>query len=201
MPFISPASRRGFLATVRLLNGLFAKAPAKAAQFEFRSASDQPPDDPTSIRITQMWGNVERESGGRIHTIYFPPRELGADLEIGFQLRLGAFQFLLLSPGNLASVVPGADITSLGFAYKDAEEAQRVMDGPVGAFVRRETALKGLYAFPLIWDSGMFEIGASTRPIRTPDDLRGFKIRVNSSKIASNLFKDQRANPGARTKS
>ena len=47
--------------------------------------------------------------------------------------------------------------------------------------MRAEAATKGLYALPLMWNSGMLQIGSNTHPIQNPDDLRGFKVREAAS--------------------
>jgi TRAP-type transport system periplasmic protein len=142
-----------------------------------------------------MWAAVERETGGRIHTQFFPNNQLGGDAASFAQLRLGALDFFFINPGNVAAVVPAADISYLGFAYKNADEALRVMDGPLGAYVRAEIATKGMYAFRAMWDSGMIQVGSNSHPIRTPDDLHGYKIRVVESRIAADLFKGLGASP------
>ena len=168
---------------------------ARAAEFEFKCASNNPVDNPSSIRLTQMWAEVERESGGRIHTQFYPNSQLGGDAAMLTQLRLGALQFFLVSSATFASVVPSANVGFLGFAYKDADEGCRVMDGPLGNSIRREAETKGLHALRSVYSNGMSEIGASTRPIRNPDDFRNFKIRIPESKILVDLFKTLGASP------
>jgi TRAP-type transport system periplasmic protein len=171
------------------------KSPAKAVQFNFKCASNFPPDHPASIRQVQMWDAVERESGGRIHTQSFPNSELGSDSAMLTQLRLGALQFFLIGIGNIASVVPAANISSLGFAFKDEDEGLRIMAGPLGDFVRTEITAKGMHGLRMLWDGGMKDVCSASRPIRVPEDLRGFKIRVNGSRILTDLFKDLGASP------
>jgi TRAP-type transport system periplasmic protein len=192
-------SRRGFIAGTAfgLAAIAIAKGPAKAAQFEFRCASDLATAHPSSIRMNQMWAAVEQESGGRIHTQFFPNSQLGGELAMLSQLRLGALQFQLISPGNLASVVPATNIVYLGFAFHDAAEALRVFDGPLGGYLRSEVAAKGMHACRTIWDSGMIQITSGTHPIKVPDDFHGFKIRITESKITTELFKALEANPVA----
>jgi TRAP-type transport system periplasmic protein len=190
-------SRHGFvlgsastLATIGIVH-----APAKAAQFEIRCGSDFPPDHPTSVRLTQMWNAVLRESGGRIHTQYFPNSQLGNDAAMLTQLRSGVLHFFLISPANLAAVVPAVDISFLGFAYRDAAEGLHVMDGPLGTYEREQIASKGMYAMRTHWDSGMFQIGSNSHPIRNPDDLHSFKVRVPPSRITLDLFTTLGASP------
>ena len=170
---------------------------ARAAQFEFKCGSNFPFDHPASNRMRQIWSAVEHESGGRIRTRYFPNSELGGDAAMFSQLRLGAMQFFLIAPGNLSSVVPVFDISLLGFAYKDEDDGLRVIDGPLGAYLRQESAAKGLHTLRTVWNSGMFQLSSSAHPIRNPDDLRGFKVRVTESKITLDLFRNLGASPVA----
>ena len=63
------------------------------------------------------------------------------------------------------------------------------MDGPLGAFVRAEIRKANLIAFEKIYDNGFRQITSSTRPIKTPDDLKNFKIRVPPSPLWTSMFK------------
>jgi TRAP-type transport system periplasmic protein len=161
----------------------------RAAQFEFKAADHLAISHPLSVRATQMWAAVEKESGGRIRTQFFPAGQLGSNQAQFAQLRVGALNFLLLNPGDIASVIPAAGISLLGFAFKNADESLRVHDGALGEYVRKETAAKGVVTLRTIWDSGMIQISVSSHPIRTPEDLRDLKIRVNASKITLDLFR------------
>jgi TRAP-type transport system periplasmic protein len=190
-------NRRRFVArsAAALATAGIVRAPAKAAQFEFRCANEFPADHPTTVRLTQMWAAVEKESGGRVRTQFFPNSQLGTEIGMWGQLRVGALHFFLSNAGVLQSLVPVGGIAFLGFAFKDQDQALHVMDGPLGAYVRQETAAKGLYALRSIWNSGMIGISSRPRPIRTPDDLRGFKVRTATSKISVGLQKALGADP------
>lgn len=168
---------------------------ARAAQFEFKCATSLGPDHPVNIRLTQMWAAIEQESGGRIHTQLFPNSELGSDNSTLTQLRAGAVAFFINNAGIIASVVPVSDILNLGFAFKDEEEALRVVDGPLGAYIHDQAAAKGLYLVRSIWNSGMYQLGSNVRPIRTPADVRDFKVRIVESHITLDLFKTMGASP------
>jgi TRAP-type transport system periplasmic protein len=173
----------------------FGRGAATAAQFEFKCASGLPGNHPTSVHLTEMWATIEQESGGRIHTQFFPNGQLGGESALFTQLRVGAVTFFLIAAPNIASVVPMADICFLGFAFKDPDEGLRAMNGALGGYLRDEIAAKELHALRSLWGSGMFEIGSNSHPIRTPDDLQGFKIRVSAGKINVDLFKTLGASP------
>ena len=169
--------------------------PARAAEFEFRCGSILPPDHPATVRLSQMWTAIERESRGRLRCQFFPNSVLGSDAAMLSQLRLGALQFLFTYPGNLASVVPVAGIAFVGFVFKDEDDGLRAMDGPLGEYLGNEAAAKNLYVARSWWDSAMSTVGSNAHPIRTPDDFRGFKIRVAEGRIFSDLFKVLGASP------
>jgi TRAP-type transport system periplasmic protein len=162
---------------------------AKAAQFEFRISSDQPAQHPTVVHGREMWMAIERESGGRIHAQFFANNELGGQQSQLSQLRLGALNFIMGGAAVLPAISPATDILSLGFAFKNEDEALRVSDGPLGEYLRKEVVAKGVYPLRRIWNSGMRQITANSHPIRTPEDVNGFKIRVVESKISVDLFK------------
>ena len=168
---------------------------ARAAQFEFKCGSELERDHPAVVRLNEMWAAIEQESRGRIHTQMFPANVLGDEAAMFTQTRLGALQFLLVNVGALSSVVPAANIVNLGFAFKDPAEGLRALDGPLGEFVRQETAAKGLFQFRTIWSGGMNQIGSTLRPTRVPEDLQGFRIRVPQTKIQVDLFKELGASP------
>ena len=111
------------------------------------------------------------------------------------QLKLGALQFQQINASGLAASIPIANITFLGFAYKNSEEAVRVMDGPLGAYVGKEIAANRLHSCRSQWDVGMIMILSNVRQVRTPADLRGLKIRVSPTKIGTDLFTRSGGNP------
>jgi TRAP-type transport system periplasmic protein len=191
------ASRQGFitgssaaLATIGIVRGT-----AKAAQFEFTCGSGYSATHPSSIRLTQMFSAIERQSGGRIHTQFFPNSQLGGDAAMLTQLRAGAMTFYIVTPGNLAPVIPAVDITNLGMVFSDVDQACRVHDGPLGAYIVDEMGAKGIHAMRTMWDVGMAQVCSGTRPIATVADAAGFKMRLSASKMLIGLFESLGASP------
>jgi len=74
--------------------------------------------------------------------------------------------------------VPISGITSVGFAFKNYDEVWGAMDGPLGDHVRSEIAKPPIFTVSKIWDNGFRHVTSSTREIRGPADLKGFKLRV-----------------------
>lgn len=169
--------------------------PARAAEFSYKYASNLPPAHPLNVYVSKACAAIREKSGGRLEITVYPNNQLGGDTEVLAQLRSGALEFFTLSGPILATLVPAAAINGVGYAFKDYTQVWAAMDGPVGALVRAEVAKRNLYAFERIWDNGYRQITSATHPIRTPEDLRGFKIRVPVSPLWTSLFKALGAAP------
>lgn len=151
------------------------KAPAKAAQFNYKMAHNLPVNHPLHVRNVQCWNAVKKESNGRLDVQVFPNNILGGDTQVLSQLRVGGVQFFTLSGGILTSLVPVAAIQGVGFAFKDSKTTFAAMDGEIGTIVRKETDAKGLIAFDKIWENGFRQITSSTHPITKVEDLENLK--------------------------
>jgi len=165
------------------------RAPAKAAEFQYKFATNAPISHPLNTNAVPMWENVRKETAGRVDVKIFPNNVLGGDTAMLTQLRSGAIQFFLLSGGILTNVVPVAGIQGVPFAFKSHKEVYAAFDGDLGSYVRKEIENNGLYAFPLITDNGFRQITNSVRPINTVKDLEGLKIRTPVGRLWVDLFK------------
>jgi tripartite ATP-independent transporter DctP family solute receptor len=194
-----PMSRRRFAAgTAAAFASIAAiRAPARAAQWTYRYASNLAVDHPLNVSMHQCWDAVRRETSGRLDVTSFPNSQLGGDTAVLTQLRSGAVQFFTLDGGILQGVVPVAAIQGIGFAFKDSADAFRALDGPLGNYVRREINAKGLYVHPKMWENGMRQITSSSKPIHTADDLNGFTIRTPAGALWVDLFRSFGASPSA----
>jgi len=166
-----------------------------AAEFVYRYANNNVIAHPMNIRLREAVDKIKEESGGRMEIQLFPNSQLGGDSDMLSQLRTGAIQMFNLSGLILATYVPVASINGIGFAFKDYDQVWPAMDGALGAFVRSGIAKAGLYAFNNMWDNGYRQITSSTHPINTPDDIKGFKIRVPVSPLWTSMFKALGASP------
>lgn len=194
---MSELTRRQFIvgagATVASV-GLFGRR-AGAAEFVYKYCNNMALTHPTNIRAAEMAEAIRSDSGGRLEIQIFPNSQLGGDTDMIAQLRAGAIQFFSLSGLILATLVPAASINGIGFAWKDYEQVWPAMDGDLGKFIRDEIAKVNLYAFEKIWDNGFRQVTSSTRPILSPADMKGFKIRVPVSPMWTSLFAALGASP------
>lgn len=165
-------------------------SPARAAaEFNFKVANNSPESHPLTVRMREAAANVLRDSNGQVDIQVFPNNQLGSDTDMLSQLRSGALEFFSLSPLILSTLVPNASISGLGFIWSGYDKVWPAMDGDLGAFVRTQIQKAGLYPFAKIWENGFRQTTSSTRPINTPDDFKGFKIRVPTSPLWTSMFK------------
>ena len=168
-----------------------------AAEFSWRYANNNVAQHPMNVRLREAVERIRAQSGGRVDIQVFPNSQLGGDTDMLSQLRTGAIQMFNLSGLILSTFVPLASINGIGFAFKDYDQVWSAMDGALGAFIRAAIAKSGLYAFGAMWDNGYRQITSSTHPIATPDDLKGFKIRVPVSPLWTSMLKAFGAAPAS----
>jgi tripartite ATP-independent transporter DctP family solute receptor len=162
--------------------------PARAAEFSYKFTSNLPAAHPLNVRAGEAAARILEATGGRVELRLFPNNQLGSDTDTLSQLRSGAVEFFTLSGLILSTLVPAASINGVGFAFKDYGQVWAAMDGKLGGYVRAEIGKRGLMAMDRIWDNGFRQTTTSTKPISTPADLRGMKLRVPVSPLWTSMF-------------
>lgn len=162
--------------------------PARAAEFSYKFASNLPAAHPLNVRAGEAAARILEATGGQVEVRLFPNNQLGSDTDTLSQLRSGAVEFFTLSGLILSTLVPAASINGVGFAFKDYGQVWAAMDGKLGEYVRAEIGRRGLVAMDRIWDNGFRQTTTSTKPISTPADLRGMKLRVPVSPLWTSMF-------------
>jgi len=163
-------------------------ARAQSAEFSYKYANNLPDSHPLNTRAKEMAAAIKAETNGRFDLQIFPNNQLGGGTDMLSQLRTGVLQLLNLSGVILSNVVPLASINGIGFGFKEYDNVWAAMDGALGAHVRGAIEKAGLFAFEKMWDNGYRQITSGTHPINTPDDFKGFKIRVPVSPLWTSMF-------------
>jgi tripartite ATP-independent transporter DctP family solute receptor len=170
---------------------------ARAAEFTYKFGQNLPVTHPLYLRALEAVEKIKAESKGRIEIQVFPNSQLGNDTDSLSQVRAGGMEFFTLSGLILSTLVAPAAVSGLGFAFPTYDTVWKAMDGDLGAYIRGQIQKAGLLAMDRIWDNGYRQITSSTRPINTPDDLKGFKIRVPPSPLWTSMFKALGAAPAS----
>ena len=172
-------------------------APAKAAQFEYKLGTSTDLTHPQTARLVEACAAIKNESSGRLNIGVFPNSQLGSETALLSEVRLGAIHMCSAAFNVVSSSVPIAAIGNLGFAFSNAQQALKTVDGPLGAIIRKEIVAKGLYVFERPMEAGFRQVTTSTKPIKTVDDFAGLKIRTPAAAIYVDLFKTLGASPVA----
>ncbi|KAA0109143.1 TRAP transporter substrate-binding protein [Methylobacterium sp. P1-11] len=183
-------SRRGLLVGVATLPAFsILTRRGQAAEFTYKLATGQDPTHPVNLRGQEALDRIREATNGRLEIKLFPANQLGSDTDLLAQVRNGSVEFFNLATSILATFVPAASLPNTGFAFKDYDAVWTAMDGGLGTYVRSEIAKTPILAVSKVWDNGFRQITSATREIRTPEDLKGFKIRVPPAPMLNSLFK------------
>ena len=182
-------TRRHALGTVAAVSSFgILSGRAQAAEFTYKYANNQPLTHPMNIRAKEAADKIKEESNGRLEIQIFPNNALGGDTDMVSQVRSGAIDFFTVSGLLIDSFVPVAAANGVGYAFKNYDQVWAAMDGEFGAHIRANIAKSSVMAFDKIWDNGFRQMTHGTRPINTPADLKGFKIRIPVMAIETSLF-------------
>jgi tripartite ATP-independent transporter DctP family solute receptor len=183
-------------ATAALSLGTALPAAAQAYKSEYRLSLVVGPAFPWG-KGGEIWANKVREkTNGRINIKLYP----GVSLIQGDQtrefsaLRQGVIDLAVGSTINWSPQVKQLNLFSLPFLMPDYAAIDALTQGEVGKDMFK--TLEGAGVVPLAWgENGYRELTNSKRPVRTPDDLKGLKIRVVGSPLFVETFTALGANP------
>jgi tripartite ATP-independent transporter DctP family solute receptor len=169
--------------------------PARAAEFTYKVATGQSLTQPINARLGEACKRIQEASGGRIELKFFPASQLGSDTDLLTQIRSGGVEFLNIAGSVLSTVVPVAAIANVGFAFSDYDQVWKAMDGDLGKLIATQIEKTGTVVVAKPADNTFRQITSASKPIKTPADLAGYRIRVPVSPIFTSLFKSLGANP------
>jgi len=170
---------------------------AQGADRTLKFGTAFPADHAGAVRIKVAADAIRKDTGGKVDLQVYPASQLGSEPDMISQVRSGAIDFMSTAGTNLQTLVPSAGINGVAFAFKDYSVVWAAMDGELGGYLRSALAKANLYAFDKCLDNGYSNITSATRPIRTPEDLKGFKIRVPGIPLWISMFKALGASPTA----
>lgn len=125
---------------------------------------------------------AEDLTGGRVRVEVYPNSTLYKDKEELEALQLGAVQMLAPSLSKFGPLgVPEFEVFDLPFLFDDYDDLRKVTSGSVGAALLARLEPKGIKGLAY-WDNG-FKVFSSSKPIARPEDFRGQKMRIQSSRV------------------
>jgi tripartite ATP-independent transporter DctP family solute receptor len=163
--------------------------PVSAFAEDWRGWNIHPEGYPNTVALDQFVKEVAETTD--INIQMFHGGVLGAQPDAIEQVRNAALEVGQFNLGPMGPIIPTTNVVSLPFIFNDVEHMHRAMDGDVGKIFEEAMAAEGLV--PLAWyDSGSRSFYNSKRPIMTPADVEGLKVRV----MNNDLFVDMVAQLG-----
>jgi len=169
-------------------------APAAHAVTNFRLAHAGPETSSQHLAAVEFVRLVKERTKGEVAIRIYGSSSLGNDQAVISGLRGGTIDMVLAGNPNFTGIVSKLNALDLPFIFNDAAHAYRVLDGATGQQLLDELGphnIKGL-AF---WEVGWRCITNNKRPIRTPEDVRGLKIRTTPNPAHLRAFEALGANP------
>jgi C4-dicarboxylate-binding protein DctP len=152
------------------------------------------PDTPKGQAADYFKKLVEERSKGRVKIEIYPNSILYKDGEELEALQVGSVQMLAPVISKFGPIgVKEFEAFDLPYLFADEDAVHRVTRGPLGASLLKKLEAKGFVGLTF-WDSG-FRVLSSNKPFKTPEQIKGQKIRINSSKVTAAIIKSIGALP------
>lgn len=138
------------------------------------------PSHPVHRAMQHMARIVDERSGGKMWIDIYPSGQLGTERECIELVQIGSLAMTKVSSSVMEGFAPAFKVLSLPYLFRDAEHRFKVLDGEIGQKLLLETErfrIRGL----VYLDAGSRSFYTKDRPILTPSDLAGKKIRVQES--------------------
>ena len=169
------------LASLVAIGGNMAEA---AKVIKLAHLNPQTPFDVATAAVTAVFkSELEARTGGAVTVEIYPNGTLGNERETMEQVKAGIAQSYIASVGGVAPFYPMIDITSMPFAYGSYEIGCALYDGPFGKEfaedIRQKTGLRVLGFIP----QGFFQFTNSQHPIKSPEDMKGLKMRTMNNPL------------------
>jgi tripartite ATP-independent transporter DctP family solute receptor len=160
---------------------------------EWRGWNIHAADYPNGRGMDRFGELVQQRTNNRIRMRTYHSAQLGQQDEAIQQMRLGSIDFANFNLSPFNNLAPSTNVVTLPFLFRDVSHMQRAIDGATGEEIAKDLEAIGIIA--LAWyDAGARSL-YTTRPVRTPADVRGMKIRVQTSDLWIDLMRAMGANP------
>ena len=151
-------------------------------------------DTPKGLAAEFFKKRAEELTKGKVKVEVYPNSQLYKDKEEMEALQLGAVQMLAPSLAKFGPLgVKEFEVFDLPYIFNDDQDLHKVTQGPVGQKLLAKLEPKGIKGLAF-WDNGFKSFSAHT-PIKTPDDLKGKKLRIQSSKVLEEQMRAIKAIP------
>lgn len=163
--------------TLALMTAMLLASTCVAGATELKLGHFAADGHPCDVAAKQFKDNVEKRTNGQVTVKLFGNNALGSPPEVLEQVMMGVVDMSLSGQDQIAKHLPFYDVISTPFAFKNYDIADKVIDGPFKAWADPELAKKNLVHLA-DWEWGFRQLTNSKKPVLTPADMKGMKIRT-----------------------
>jgi tripartite ATP-independent transporter DctP family solute receptor len=169
-------------------------APLSAQALEIKLGVVTKPGSAQNIVAEKFKELVEARSEGRIAVKIYHSKSIGNETEILQQIQMGTIQMGIVTVGPFDTFDPIVRVINYPFLFRDNDQADAILDGPLGAEILKSLESSGFKGL-CFSENGFRNLTNNKRPVRSPDDVDGLKIRVMSSALHKTIWQSLGANP------
>ena len=160
-----------------------------AAQTQMRISISIGQNSHQGVAIDTFAKEVEKRTNGRYKIQPFYAGALGGERESIEAVQLGTQELTFTSTGPVPNFVPEARILDIPFLFRDKQHARSVLDSDIGRDLLTKFESKGMKA--LAWgENGVRHMTNNKRPVTSPDDLKGLKMRTMENPVHIAAYKN-----------
>ncbi|HDR1113557.1 TPA: TRAP transporter substrate-binding protein [Pasteurella multocida] len=137
---------------------------------------------------------LKEKTKGEIKLSLFPDSTLGNAQTMISAVRGGTIDLEMSGSPNFSGLVPKLNVIDIPFIFQNREHAYAVLDGEIGQGLLKELEAQGLKGLAF-WEVGFRSFTNSKYPVKTPDDIKGLKVRTNQNPMYIQAFSILGANP------
>jgi tripartite ATP-independent transporter DctP family solute receptor len=151
---------------------------AAHAQTILKATDTHPAGYPTVVAVENFGKKLEAATNGRYKLQMYPGAVLGQEKEAVEQTQLGAIQITRISLGVVGPIVPEVDVFNMPFIFRGIDHMRKVIDGPIGDELLQKVSDSSAGLVALGWMDGGARSLYTKKPVKSPADLKGLKIRM-----------------------
>jgi len=160
----------------------------------YKAAHSYQPDHPFSVGMKQLAAMVSEKTGGKFIITEYPSGQLGSEKDLADSLVNGIVEMAIIGPGEIGKRYKPVLIFDGPFIFRDFAHAEKVLSGDIGkelwGGLEKSTGIKALST--LYYGTRYV---TSKKPIRTPEDMKGMKLRAPDQPLSVANAKAMGANP------
>jgi tripartite ATP-independent transporter DctP family solute receptor len=168
------------------------EAPPKLVEIKLSVVTK--PGSAQNIAAEKFKELIEQRSKDEIKVKIYHSASLGNETEILQQVQMNTVQMAIITGGPFDTFDPIARVVNYPFLFKDNAQADKILDGPLGAEILKSLESSGFKGL-CFSENGFRNLTNNKRPVKSPADIKGLKVRVMASAIHKAIWQALGANP------